>query len=332
MRCILGIDQGSTKTHAALCDQSGRILAVGHGPGAYHLTHGLPAAIDAVRIAAEAALQQAEIAPGAPALLFAGLTGADWPDEYLMLQHALLGLGLAAEVRVVNDSIVALRGGSSASHGAILIAGTGGNCAIRGHNGETFIYHFYHDIDLQGGWALGRRALRAIYRSATGREPPTLLSGMVLAQLGLADVDGLLRADSEARLSIAQIAALGPLLFEAACADDGVATAIIRSFGLGLAELVAAGLLRMNLAAEPVEVVLSGSVFKGPGTLLQQTIAAGLAPVAPAATLVDARYEPVVGALLLGLEALGWDGPAAREAIEDGSRRHGLIRELRTGR
>jgi N-acetylglucosamine kinase-like BadF-type ATPase len=328
MDYILGIDQGASKTHAAVCDLDGRVLGVGRARGAYHSLHGMETAMGAVREAAAAAVAQAGVGPGRAALLYGGLTGADWPDEYALLQGRVAALGLAERVEVTNDSIVALRGGTSAPYGAVLVAGTGGNCAVRAPGGASFIYHYYHDDELQGGSALGRHTLRAIYRAATGREPETALTAAVLGELGLPDVDALLRADCEGRLAAGQVAGLAPLLLACAHAGDEVAARIVGGFGRGLAELVAAGLRRLGLVETPLEVVLSGSVFKGPGRLLQAAIGLELRAAAPRAWLVDARYEPVVGALLLGLEALGREGGASAAAIELGAARHGLIRTL----
>jgi hypothetical protein len=49
---------------------------------------------------------------------------------------------------------------------------------------------------------------------------------------------------------------------------------------------------------------------------------------APHARLINARYEPVVGAALLGLESLGVPNtPGLRENIEQSASRLGLLRE-----
>ncbi len=327
MEYILGVDQGSTHTRAALCDLRGNILSVGRALGACHAFDGIDRAMSAVRAACEAALEQAGVAREAIAVLFDGCTGADWPDEYGLLERALLSLGLCPDVHVVNDTIIALRGGTEASYGAILIAGSGGDCAIISPGGEKLIYHYYHDDDLQGGSALGRRALNLIYRAETGREPATRLTGLVLAKFGMANVDALLRADVEHRLPAGEIKHIAPLIFQAACQGDYVACKILRAFGEGMAELVTAGLRRFDMAALDVDVVLSGSIFKGQGSLLQEVIAANVHMVAPKARLVNARYEPVVGALLLGLEAIGVKtDKTLRRSIEESSRRFHLVR------
>jgi N-acetylglucosamine kinase-like BadF-type ATPase len=190
--------------------------------------------------AAQKAIDQAGITRDQIRILYAGMTGADWPDEYEMLRGHILELGISPEVIVKNDSIIALRGGTEQPYGAILIAGSGANCAIRAPDGREYIYGYYHDDELQGSAALGRRALRAVYRAETGREPATMLTQIALDLFGCGSVDDLLRADTSDRLPWVEVRRLAPLLFKAANAGDVVAGQILRSFGEGMAELVVA--------------------------------------------------------------------------------------------
>ena len=247
MHYVLGIDQGSTHTRAAVCSPQGKVLGVGRTYGACHAFDGMPRAMNAVNEAATMALNQAGVAVEEVGVLFGGLTGADWPSEYDLLKTNVLSLELCQNVWIKNDSIIALRGGTSANFGVIVIAGSGGNCAIRSPDGEEFIYHYYHDSELQGGGALGRQMLKAIYRAETGREAATCLTARALDKFNLSTVDDLLRADVERRLTADDIKHLAPLVFQAAYEGDRVASSILWTFGTGLAELVTAGLQRFDM-------------------------------------------------------------------------------------
>jgi N-acetylglucosamine kinase-like BadF-type ATPase len=287
----------------------------------------MQAAMGAIHEAAHAALRQARLRPDEVQLVFGGLTGADWPDEYLLLEENLQALGLGAQTCVVNDCMVALRGGTRAPYGAIVIAGSGGNCAVRSPDLQEFIYHFYQEFDLQGGQALGRKLLTAVYRSATGREPATCLTGRILEHFDMDTVDQLLRADVEGRIPLETVRAIAPLLLQAACEGDPVARKIAQTFGAGLAELVTAGLQRFHMTGLEVEVVLSGSIFKGHGRFLEEIMAGEIHKTAPRVKLVNARYEPVVGALLCGLETLGIEvDERVRQSIDRTSAEFQLIR------
>jgi len=327
MDYIVGIDQGSTHTRAAVCGQNGRIFGVGKSFGACHSIHGMQPAMRAIRESVQDALCQANIRPEQIRLVFGGLTGADWPDEYRLLEENLAALHPGAQVKVVNDCMVALRGGTQAHYGAIVISGSGGNCAVRSPDRQEFIYHYYQEDDLQGGQALGRKMLTAVYRAATGRELATRLTGLALQQLGMASVDEVLRAHVEGRIPVESLRALAPLLLQAAWEGDLVAGQIVQSFAAGLAELVTAALRRFDMTGLALEIVLSGSIFKGCGRLLEAQMAVEIQKAAPRAKLVNARYEPVVGALLCGLEASGIDiNDCVRANIEQTSAQLQLVR------
>ena len=327
MDVILGIDQGSSTTRAVVCGLDGRLLGFGTAPGAYHLFTGMDRAMAVVREAAAAALAQAHARQENIRLVFGGFTGADWADEYGLLQENVRETLGVAEVYITNDSIIAMRGGSEHPYGAILIAGSGGNCAIRSPDGREYIYGYYHDAHLQGGGALGRQALDAIYRAETGRKPATTLTGRVLSFYGLRNVDELLRAEVEHRLPGAGPRDLAPLVFEEACQGDAAAVRILQDFGQGCAELVVNGLERFDMTGLAVEVVLSGSIFKGKGSLLIDTLTRLIQQAAPQARVRSARYEPVVGAALLGLEKAGVpNSEALKSTIEESAQALGLVR------
>jgi N-acetylglucosamine kinase-like BadF-type ATPase len=330
MEIILGIDQGSSSTRAAVCTLDGHLLGYGSAPGACHGFQGMPRAMQVVQEAVAAALAQANARREDVRLVFGGLTGADWPDEYPLLQGNIRSTLGIENVTVTNDSIIAMRGGTERSYGAILIAGSGGNCAIRAPDGRQFIYGYYHEPALQGGGALGRHALDAIYQAEVGLKPATRLTQRVLTLFGLKNADQLMRAEVEQRLPGKGILDLAPLIFEEAALGDWAAVRILRNFGKGSARLVTHGLRRFHMTGIEVDVVLSGSVFKGQGTLLVDTIAKHIHKVAPRARLVNARYEPVVGAVLLGLEKARAPFTAkVRAAIEESALKFGLVRSSR---
>jgi N-acetylglucosamine kinase-like BadF-type ATPase len=97
---------------------------------------------------------------------------------------------------------------------------------------------------------------------------------------------------------------LCPLVFEAALAGDRVAVEILVLQGQGLAEYATAMVRRFAMQDLEFEVVLAGSVFKGVGPLLIDTITQEIHREAPKAQIVRARFEPVIGSVLLAYDAL----------------------------
>jgi N-acetylglucosamine kinase-like BadF-type ATPase len=322
---LLGIDQGSSHTWAVAACTDGELLALGKAPGACHALTGMDRAMGAFRDASQEAMVQAGLSK--VDFIFGGLTGADWDDEFPLLEHHIRRIGICERVRVENDAIIALRGGTERKYGVILIAGSGGNCAVRAPDGRQFIYGYFWDGALQGGGALARRVLESVYRSYTGQGPETSLTGSVLQHFGLSNVVELMRADVEKHLSSAKLLDLALILFEEDLCGDGIAGRIIDSFATGYAEAAVVWLRRFGMTDLEMDVVLSGSIFKARTPRLVETVAAGILAAAPQARLVNAHYEPVVGAVLLGLEEMGIEVTAQiRANIEASAGRLGLIR------
>lgn len=305
MKYVIGVDQGGSGTRAVICTLEGTLLGVGLGPGACHAFTGLDFAIQATQIAVQKALDQAGVQSGQAAVYVGGHTGADWDDEYHLLRDAVSKLKIAKEVLIVNDSIAALRGGTEQTYGAILVAGSGANCAVRAPDGRTFIYHYYHDEGLQGGTALADAALKAIFRAETGRPPKTSLRARVLSLFDLPNVDALMRGRLEGKISDDQLLDIAPLVFEEAENGDQAARKIVTHFGTGGAELLVNGIKRLEMKEIEVEIVLSGGIFKAESSLLHEILDREVKKDVPHARFIDARYEPVVGAALLALEKKG---------------------------
>jgi N-acetylglucosamine kinase-like BadF-type ATPase len=329
---VLGIDQGGTGTRAAISDFQGHLLGFGSSYGGQHSFQGMEFAMGAVRQASEKALAQAGVSTDQLACIFGGLTGVDFPEEYPLVAEGICGLGLCSNVYTTNDSMIALRGGTEKSYGAVIIAGSGGNCAIRTPQGVEFTYHYYHDSDLQGGGAIGQRAVNAVLRAQTFREQPTRLTQRVLEKFQVPTVDDFLRAMVRQEYPWDAFKELCPIVFEEAYAGDEVAAKILRQFGEGCAEMVTSGLKNFKMTDLEVEVVLSGSVFKGIGPILTDTLTTCIHSVAPKARLVNARYEPVVGAVLLGLEKQGvLMEDSVKSNLDKTAHQLGLIRQQHEG-
>ena len=75
--------------------------------------------------------------------------------------------------------------------------------------------------------------------------------------------------------------------------------------GRELAEYITTMARRFNMREQEFEVVLAGSVFKGVGPLMVDTITQEIHRWAPYAQIVRARFEPAVGSVLLALDAVG---------------------------
>lgn len=298
----LAIDQGGTKTAAILSDDQGCILGKGMGAGACHFFDGMPKAMDAVSDAAQAAFTQADVSPKNLQAISAGMAGANWPEEIVALENGLRSLFPIDNIRVYNDCLIAMRGGTSASRCAVLCAGTGLNAAARFHGESPFVFNNYVEELDQGAKGLGTRALQAVFFSEIGALPHTALTEMALRLFELDTVEKLLLASQRKQLR-KPIQHFSPLIFEAAKKSDAVALEIISQFGLSISRYPIAAIQKNKVQDSEMDIVLSGGLFKNQGTSLAKTISTEIRRVAPRARIVEAAYEPVVGAMLMVLDA-----------------------------
>jgi N-acetylglucosamine kinase-like BadF-type ATPase len=304
-RFVLGVDGGTTKTIALVADDQGRILGAGRGGNSNWTGPDVEIPMGVVAATVRQALEQADLTGDCVAVGVFGLAGADWPEDHERRQTVLERSGVARHVIVKNDALVGWRAGTQDRYGVVIAAGTGTNTCIKTPDGVEWCYGYYEDGG--GGWDLAQKAVRAVLRQEDGRGKPTDLTEMVLEGLGYPSPEALLRARIAGQVDERAVASLCPFVFDVAVAGDEVAAELIVEHGLILAEYATAAIRRFGLQHLKFEVVLAGSVFKGQGELLTNTIARAIQQVAPRACVVRPRFEPAVGGVLLAYDALGID-------------------------
>lgn len=326
MKYVMGIDQGSSKTHVIIGDDKGNVMGLGKSHGACHSSTGIEYAMHAVREAMEEALLQAGLKVSDMDTLAAGMTGVDWEFENKLLAEKLTELTGIAHVTVVNDCIIAMRAGSTHRYGAVLCAGSGLNCAVRDRYGKEFVYGFYIDDEYQGGAALGRACVKAVTNAYVGMEDETMLTDMLLKKFSCRNVDELLMKKVTDKLTLQDYLSLPIDLEEAAHLGDKRAKEILYHFGGQFGKYVAAAMKKMDMLEYETEVVLSGSIFKCREPELRGGVADYLKEAAPLTKIVDAVYEPIVGAYLLAIEETGSNVEFDIKNIERCSSQFGLKR------
>jgi len=308
MGFVIGVDGGASKTLAALADSSGHALAIGRGGGSNHQVGGMASAMAEIGKAVGAALEQARLAPDHLDAACFCLAGADLPEDFAALEAGLARLGLSRSILLKNDTMAALRAGLSRSWGVVVICGTGFNAAGRSPDGREVRLPGLGFIsgDWGGGSRLSQEIIRAVMRAWDGRGPSTRLTQVVLEALKASSEEELLARLYHNMIDGSRLLDLVPLLFRTAAAGDAVATSLIAQMGTEVGTAARAMLRRLSIGVdEAAEVVLGGSVFKGEGPLLLDTVNLVLRSEFPRATLVRLKHEPVFGAVLFALEAGG---------------------------
>ncbi len=303
MTYLLGIDQGGTKTTAIVGDERGHILGIGNSFGAVHSVHGMSRAMEAGRRACGEALENAGLTYADIYGIYGGVSGLDWEYERGLIENAMRESFPVKRIRVVNDCIIAMRSATDSPKSAVICAGTGVNCAVRSGDREI-VFGYYIPNSIQGGASIGLQALQRVFDAEAGVGEETVLTERLLQYFHASTVDCLLQRYVDSEITQASLTELPRLVEEAALGGDRVADQIYADFARGIVPYIHAGMRRLGILEEPVDVVLSGSIFKCRAAGLQETVRKCLLEKAPGANIIDAEYEPIIGAYLLGLDDL----------------------------
>ena len=325
---VLAIDGGNSKTDVCLLSNDGQLLGYARGPGSNHQVVGLDAAVDVLtglvgQVATEAGIDaRSTIAQHAAVYL----AGADFPREVELLRELVSGTGWAEEVSLDNDIFALLRAGTSSANRIAVVCGAGINCVGVSAAGEVLRFPSVGVIsgDWGGGATLGTEALFLAVRAEDGRGQPTALREAVMDHFGTASVVEVTAALHFGELQRSRLHELVPLLLRVAAAGDGAARAVVERLAEEVSLLVRAAHNRLELHDQPTDVVLGGGILAARHPLLMEGVTGRLAAYAPRVNLLVVDDPPVVGAALLGLDALGASpdaGVAVRTALLTRARR-----------
>jgi N-acetylglucosamine kinase-like BadF-type ATPase len=298
----VAVDGGNSKTDLALVTSEGELLALRRGPlsSPHHI--GLERSLDVID---DLLADAAGIERPAAELAHLFLAGVDLPVEEREAEAAVALRGWAPRVAVSNDTFAVLRAGTE-GWGVAVTCGAGINCVGVGPTGKVVRFPALGELtgDWGGGRDVGFGALAAAARSEDGRGPKTTLERAVPAHFGLDSPLALAEEIHRSRIPDRRLLELAPVVF-AEAGRDPVAAKLVERLAAEIVALARAALERLELTAEPVEVLLGGGVIRGGDGKLLAAIEAGLREVGPSVRARLVESPPIVGAALRTLDELG---------------------------
>src|SRR5665647_1288468 len=302
---ILVADGGGSNTRAMLATVDGTVLGIGSGgPANYHVA-GKKIAASSLRMAIEAAYQAASMAMQPVAVGYFGLAGVGREEDRVVLRELLAGFPPTYTIlRLDDDGMIALAGATVGEPGVAIICGTGS--IVYGCNKEGIYARAggWGPLigDEGGGYDIGRKGMIAVMQAGDGRGPQTLLTELLLSALAVSSYEKIVLKAYSKEMQRPQIAALSITVKQAAAAGDAVAQEILDDAVKELSLAAAAVIKRLGMQSECFPVALAGGGFahdwrwaRGLESQIQRC--------APLAYLTKPIYEPLIGALLLGLKA-----------------------------
>jgi N-acetylglucosamine kinase-like BadF-type ATPase len=314
MKYYLGIDVGSSKTHALIADENGRCLGFGKAWGGNHQVVGYDGLKDVLQQSFDEACQMAKVRTGQIAGAGFGVAGYDFPSDREPHLTVIASLGLSCPVDLINDGVNGLLAGTSHGFGVNITAGSGVNCCGRGPNDEVgrIVGNSTSFGEFGGGSEIVWKGLHMVNYAWIKRIPPTALTAIYLEATGAKNELDLMEGLSNEQYHLFPFIAVK--ILEAAYAGDAAARDVVRWAGEELGWLAVSVARQIGMEQDEVEIVQSGSVFEG-GELLTDPMRQVIFEHVPKARLTRLDGPPVVGPVLLGMQAAGVDGYPARQTL-----------------
>jgi N-acetylglucosamine kinase-like BadF-type ATPase len=316
MSYFLGVDVGGTKTHALIADDNGLTVGFTHaGPGNWESV-GYQGLTEVLTDVTSRALDMAHIRLEDISGAGLGLAGYDWPSQKQAHLDAIAPLGLASPPIIVNDAVLGIAAGSEEGWGISVVSGTGCNCRgiSRDHRREGRVVGGagFWSGEAAGGFDILSRAMRAVTFEWTKRGPVTALSQAFLQHSGAKDLDDLIEGMYVGRYDFDPSMIL--LVFEVARQSDQQAVEVMRWAGSELGAMAVCVARQLDVLNDIFDVVLIGSIFDG-HPVIQASLGEIIHRFAPGARIVRLTVPPVVGGVLLGMEAVGVDFHGKRQRL-----------------
>ncbi|GCE48858.1 N-acetylglucosamine kinase-like BadF-type ATPase [Thermosporothrix hazakensis] len=308
MKCVLAVDGGNTKTIALVAALDGTILGYGRGGcgDIYNSGGDIKESLANIDYAVTTALRMAQAEPADLVSGVFNMAGADWPEDFAVLQAAMSERLYGREILIQNDALGILHAGTTGNVGVSVVCGTGAATGARGPDGRVWHSSFWQ-IQAEGSVQLSRKALERVFLAELGLEIPTSLTARVLDTFAVSSIEELLRqmTSRDFRGKRPRSESLTPVLLDEAEAGDELAYRLVRDHGYALGDIANVAARKVGIEGTAFPLVLGGGVFRHPSSLLERAIVERVRTVSPEACPVRARYEPVIGVLFSALELAG---------------------------
>jgi N-acetylglucosamine kinase-like BadF-type ATPase len=312
MKYFLGIDVGLSKTHALIADETGACIGFGKDWGGNHQGVGYDGLENVLTESFEQAREMAGISASQIAGAGFGVAGYDFLSDREGHLKAIAALGLSCPVEVVNDGVNGLLAGATRGIGVNVTAGSSNNCRGRNKHGrEGRIVGNGAPFGEQGGAVeIVQRGLQMVNYAWIKRSLPTTLTQIYINAVGAKSEIDLMEGLSNEQYHLFPFLAVE--IIKAAQDGDSTANEIIHWAGEELGWLAVSVARQIEMENDEVEIIQSGSIFEA-GAIIMNPMRGIVLKYCPKAKLIRLDGPPVVGAVILGMERVNFDGYAVRE-------------------
>ena len=314
MKYFLGIDVGSSKTHTLISDETGACIGFGKAWGGNHQGVGYDGLKNVLKESLDQARKMACVSADQIAGAGFGVAGYDFLSDRVPHLEAIASLGLSCPVEVVNDGANGLFAGATGGIGVNVTSGSSNNCRGRNKYGKEgrIVGNGASFGEYGGAIEIVQRGLQFVNYAWINRIPPTVLTKTYMNALGAKDEMDLMEGLSTEQYHLFPFLALD--VINAAKAGDSAARDILHWSGQELGWLAVSVARQIEMENDEVEIIQSGSVFEA-GEIITDPMRDVVMKHLPKAKIIRLDGPPVVGAVILGMEQVHFDGYAVRKKM-----------------
>jgi N-acetylglucosamine kinase-like BadF-type ATPase len=237
------------------------------------------------------------------------LPDIDTPNDEMAVTNIALGLNVADNVLVYNDSVALFFGAiapeGSTAEGVVVIGDLGAVAFGMNRNGK---------IARAGGWEfflsdegsvywIAKRALRDAMKSYDGRGEKTTLEKALVEHFEVEDARGFVDMFYSGKLGQRELVSVFNAVVKEAGAGDATAVTIMNNAVKELALHAKSVIKALGFDKKAFEIALRGMVFDALKELdMMKDFESEIKSVGENASFIEGRYEPIYGALALALE------------------------------
>lgn len=304
MEYVIGIDGGGTKTLLKISDIQGNLISVFEGGPSninsaskdnviYNLTNLIENGISNIK----------EVKDDCRAICL-GTAGAGREEEKELLKNIIKDIGFkCSEIIIADDAVTALYANTDTGIGIVQICGTGSICYGRNKEGTAIRCGGWGHIigDEGSAYYIGVRALNAIMKSFDGRERETLLTPVILKQIGLSKIEDIINYVYKSGKGKKEIAGLAKCVDEAYLNGDNLAKEILYDASRELFISTKTVIEKLGFAEKPVNIIINGSVITK-NNYINKKYSEMITENYPLAEIKEMKNDSAWGAVLIALE------------------------------
>lgn len=303
---VLGIDGGGTKTLVFLADAEGTILIRKEGPATNPHVVGFETSTTTLRDLVVGICADGRVDPAEIRAAVAGLAGAGREADRKQIRdetnEKLRGHGVSSlPLSIETDVRIALEGAFGGAPGVVVISGTGSHVLGKSNRGEVFGVGGWGRVlgDEGSGYAIGRDAVIAVTLDYDKRGEAKVLRSLIASRFGWNSRDAIIAAIYKDGFNLA---ALAPIVMEAASDHDLVSQRILQRGATLLVEQIQSVVMRMGISRK-VSLVMVGGLVEGE-TVYRNVLHMKLLKLLPQVDVRPSQHPPAHGAVLMALERL----------------------------